>query len=53
MICQIEIKPNSHVINVTGFKATSKEKIFAPQRKLSTKPKGCLLNGREYFQTKI
>ena len=33
--------------------STSKEKIFAPQRKLSTKQKGCLLNGRKYFQTEI
>ena len=33
MICQIEIKPNSHVINVTGFKATSKEKIFRLNQK--------------------
>ena len=33
MIWQIEIKPNSHVINVIGFKATLKEKKFRLSQK--------------------
>ena len=33
MIWPIEIKPNSHVLNVTGFKSTLKEKTFRLNQK--------------------